>query len=231
MNKNKSKKEAGGTQSFALLVGLFVAALLLTNVVTVKYFSAGGGLILTAGALIYPFTFSLIDIITELYGPQKAARTVWVGLVTSIFMMVVVQIASWVPASAHSPVDQATFKLVFGFTPGIVIGSMAAYLVAQFTDIYLFDLIRRLTGSNHLWLRNSISTLTSQLIDTLLFGLIVWILWPWLGWESSIAPLPWPTWRQMMVSEYLFKVAFTLVNMPLVYLGVYSMKRWGGDGA
>ena len=204
----------------------FVAVLLLTNVITAKYFRLGGQCTLTAGALTYPLTFSLIDIISELYGPKKAQLAVWMGLVGSILMTVVVQIASCIPAYAQSPVDQATFQLVFGFTPGIVIGSMVAYLTAQFTDIYLFDWGRKRTQGRYLWLRNNGSTLISQLMDTLLFGLIAWMVWPLLAWHEAVAPLPWSTWYPIMANEYAFKVVFTVLNTPLVYLGVYAIRSW-----
>ena len=219
-NRHPSTAES----AFVLLISTFVAVLLLTNIITAKYFRLGSKFILTAGAITYPFTFSLIDIISELYGPAKARLTVWMGLLGSILMTATLQIASQIPTHALSLVDQATFQLVFGFTPGIVIGSMVAYLTAQLLDIYLFDRVRRLTQGRYLWLRNNSSTLISQLIDTLLFGLVAWVLWPLLGWNKAASPLPWSIWWQIVANEYAFKVVFTLLNTPLVYLGVYAVR-------
>ncbi len=212
---------------YVLLVSAFVGVLLITNVITAKYFRLGH-IVLTAGALTYPFTFSLLDIISELYDKKRAVLAIWMGLIVSIFMTAVIQLASFTPAYAYSPVSQEVFQLVFGFTPGIVVGSMVAYLTAQFTDIYLFDWGRKLTRGKHLWLRNNVSTLLGQLVDTLLFGLIAWIAWPLLGWSTSLTPLSWSAWYQLMVNEYTFKVVFTLLNTPLVYLGVYVIRRWIG---
>ena len=212
-------------QAYVLLVSSFVAVLLLTNVITAKYFTLGRSM-LTAGAITYPFTFSLLDIIAEIYGQKKAQLTVWMGFIASIFMTILLQIANCIPAYAQSPVDQKTFQRVFGFTPGIVFGSMVAYLIAQLIDIYLFELGRRWTQGKYLWLRNNVSTLTSQLIDTLVFGLIAWIVWPMFGISQGITPIAWATWYQIMLSEYTFKVGFTVLNTPLVYLGVAALKRW-----
>lgn len=223
----RAKCPSKATQGFVLLASIFIAVLLLTNVITVKYFSLGGQFTLTAGAITYPFTFSLVDIISEHYGPKKAQLAVWMGLVGSLLMTVVLQFASQLPACAQSPVDQTTFQLIFGFTPGIVLGSMVAYLAAQFTDIYLFDWTRKRTQNKHLWLRNNVSTLISQLIDTLLFGLIAWEVGPFFVWDDAVAPLPWSAWYQIMINEYVFKVIFTILNTPLVYWGVYSTKHWG----
>lgn len=210
---------------FLLLLCIFVAVLLLTNIIVTKHFNLGG-FVLTAGAITYPFTFSLLDIISELYGPKKAKLAVWMGLIGSLFMTAVLQLVMRLPSYAKAPVDHATFQLLFGFTPGIVLGSMVAYLTAQFIDIYLFDWARRLTKNKHLWFRNNISTLISQFIDTLLFGLVAWIVWPFFALNESVAPLPWSAWYQITINEYAFKVVFTILNTPLVYAGVYTIKYW-----
>ncbi len=207
------------------LASVFVAVLLLTNVITVKYFRLGRW-VLTAGALTYPFTFTVLDIISELYGPRRARWVVWAGFVASLFMTAVVYVVGRMPVHPQSPMSQEAFQCLFGFTPGIVIGSMVAYLAAQLLDVALFAWMHRLTRGKHLWLRNGASTLISQWLDTLLFGLIAWVLWPQLGLASGIAPLPWAAWTQVVLNEYGFKVIFTVLNTPLVYAGVHAIRRW-----
>lgn len=212
-------------RAYVLLVSTFLAILLITNLITTKYFVIGT-IPLTTGALTYPFTFLLSDIISELYGKRRAKLVVWLGLMVSIFMAVIIQIANVVPIYEGSPVEQHTFQLVFSLTPGVVLGSMVAYLVAQFTDIYLFNFCRRLTKDKHLWLRNNVSTLISQLLDTLVFGVIAWTVWSLLDPSNVSKPVAWSTWYKIIIAEYIFKVLFTLLNTPLVYLGVYATKRW-----
>lgn len=219
----KETHAAKAERIFLLLLCTFVAVLLLTNVIVTKHFRLGK-FVLTAGAITYPFTFSLLDIISELYGPQKAKLAVWMGLTGSLFMTAVLQLVMRLPSYAQAPVDHVTFQALFGFTPGIVLGSMIAYLTAQFIDIYLFDWARRLTQNKHLWFRNNISTLISQFVDTMLFGLVAWIVWPFFVPNEAVAPLPWSVWYQITINEYAFKVVFTVLNTPLVYAGVYSIK-------
>lgn len=185
-----------------------------------------GKFVLTAGAITYPFTFSLLDIISEIYGPQKAKLAVWMGLIGSLLMTIVLQLVMRLPSHAQASVDHVTFQALFGFTPGIVLGSMVAYLTAQFIDIYLFAWARRLTKNRHLWFRNNISTLVSQFFDTMLFGLVAWIVWPFFVPDKAVAPLSWTDWHQITLNEYAFKVVFTILNTPLVYGGVYAIKYW-----
>lgn len=207
------------------LLSIFVAVLLLTNVIVTKHFTLGP-FVLTAGAITYPFTFSLLDIIAEIYGPKRARLAVWMGLVGSLLMTMVLQLIIHQPSFEHDFVNDTAFRAIFGFTPGIVIGSMVAYLTAQFIDIHLFMWARNLTNSKHLWFRNNLSTLVSQFVDTLLFGLVAWILWPFFTWDSAVVPISWAAWWQITINEYAFKVVFTILNTPLVYGGVYIIKSY-----
>mgnify|MGYP001028698057 CR=1 FL=1 len=210
---------------YVILVGLFLGVLLLTNIITSKYITVGH-LTLTAGAITYPFTFSLLDIISELYGKSSAKMVIWMGLLASLFMTFITYLANVIPIYDYSPVPQAAFQLVFGFTPGIVLGSMVAYLIAQFIDVYLFELTRRITKGKYLWLRNNISTLVGQLFDTAIFAGIAWVIWPLIGLTQGIEPISCHTWYQITINEYMFKVIFTFFNIPLVYIGVYLVKRY-----
>lgn len=141
-------------------------------------------------------------------------------------MTVVLQLIMRLPSPAQTVVAPTTFQALFGFTPGIVLGSMVAYLTAQFIDIYLFAWARKLTKNKHLWFRNNISTLVSQFFDTMLFGLVAWVAWPFFISDEVVAPLSWSAWYYITLNEYAFKVIFTILNTPLVYGGVYIVKYW-----
>jgi uncharacterized integral membrane protein (TIGR00697 family) len=221
----RKQQPSQGERAYVLLASLFIGVLLLTNVITSKYITVFH-LTFTAGAITYPFTFSLLDIITEVYGKTRAKMVIWMGLVASLFMIFITYIANIIPVYEHSPISQKTFEAVFGFTPGIVLGSMTAYLISQFIDIYLFELSRRLTRGKHLWIRNNISTLVGQLIDTAIFGSVAWMLWPRIGFSQALEPITWGTWYRITLNEYGFKVIFTFFNIPLVYLGVYLVRRY-----
>ena len=106
------------------------------------------------------------DIISEIYGKDRANQVVTSGLVASLFMLLVVTCADIIPMAAWSPVDSDTFSKVFGLSGAAVFASMMAYLFAQYVDIRIFHFWKRLTNGKHLWLRNNASTVFSQFIDT-----------------------------------------------------------------
>src|SRR5690606_23073228 len=133
------------------------------NIIAAKYFTLAG-LTLSCGTLVYPISFLITDIVSEIYGMQRARLLVWIGLVISVLATGVVWISHQLPIPSHSPVDARSFGLVLGLMPGLVLGSMVAYLMAQLIDVHLFEHIRKLTNTKHLWMRNTFSTFVGQLL-------------------------------------------------------------------
>ena len=222
---NKNRPIGKPARAFMLLTVCFIVLLVMTNLISGKYFSVAG-LPFPSGAIIYPLTFLILDIITEIYGVKKSRFVVWLGFFASILMVLIVQISNMLPVHKDSPVSQAMFQSVFGFTPGIVLGSMVAYLTAQFVDIHLFGLFRKLTNDKHLWLRNNGSTIISQLVDTVLVGSIAFIIWPMFAPNEFVRAITWTLLYEITINEYVFKILFTLSNTPLMYAGKYMVKRY-----
>ena len=202
--------------TYTWLLALFWTSLLLTNIVAVKWFQFKT-LLFSVGIFTYPFTFAFTDIVAELYTKDHAKHAVWGGFVASVCMTGVVMLAGILPTYQGSPIHQQAFSQIFSFTPGIVLASMTAYLIAQFTDIHLFDALRSHTQGRHLWLRNNVATITSQLVDTLVFSVVAWVIWPLLDPSKGSMQVAFNDWFQLAVNEYGCKAAFALLDTPLVY--------------
>jgi queuosine precursor transporter len=223
---------------YLLLAGVFLGALVLTNLIAGKFFLLFGQE-LSCGIIAYPVTFLATDLISELYGRRRATLVVKVGFAVSIFVTAVVLIADRATVFEHSPVSQESFHAVFGWLPGIVFGSMCAYLVAQVIDVHTFEFWRRLTRGRHLWLRNNGSTVFSQLVDTVMVVTIALVLWPRYDGNAATQPLEASVWFSICVGQYLFKAAIALFDTPLFYLGAWWLRAWidrdpggaAGDGA
>ncbi len=209
---------------FIILTIGFVVMFLVTNIVTVKY-CAVACIAVTAGAFTYPFTFLLLDLITELYGKAYAQQAVWLGFGANILMLCCVQGVVWLPVHIHSPVNQKNFQQFFGFMPGLVLSSLVAYLLAQFLDIYLFHKVKRYTGKRLLWLRSHISTLLSQVVDTFVFGFFAWIFFPWLGLGGNAIQTS--IWWTITGYELFFKMIFMWISTPMLYGSVFLIKKIG----
>ena len=193
----------------------FAVLLIIANVVAVKPLALGDW-VLTAGIVAYPFTFLVTDTLSEVYGRRTATRVVWMGFALSVLMAALVYVAGVLPAADFWE-GQAAFDDTLGAVPRIVLGSMIAFLVSQNTDVFLFHAVGRRTGQRHLWLRNNASTMVSQAIDTLLFVSIAFA-----GTVST------GTLLNMIVTQYVVKLAIAAVDTPFVYLLIRIVRRSEG---
>tara|TARA_B100001175_G_scaffold10560_1_gene8323 strand:+ start:231 stop:929 length:699 start_codon:yes stop_codon:yes gene_type:complete len=208
---------------YLILSGIFIASLVSCNLIFQKFFEIEIWLPFvgnytfaqSVGLLPYPITFLVTDIISEIYGKDRANQVVTSGLVASIFMLIVVTLADIIPMASWSPVDSDTFHKVFGLSAAAVFASMMAYLFAQYVDIRIFHFWKRLTKGKHLWLRNNASTVFSQFIDTSAVLLLL-CFFGVLGWERF---------GVLLLNGFLFKVFFAAFDTPFVYIIVYYLRR------
>jgi len=192
---------------------LFITSLLLANILAAKIVVLGG-LILPAAIVLYPFTFLFTDVVAETEGKKSARRLVMMGFYMSLVMVLVLVVGKLLPAAPFWR-HQDAYNVILGSTPRIVLASMIAYLISQNHDVWAFHFWRDKTGGRHLWLRNNLSTMVSQLIDSVIFIGIAF---------GGLYPLQ--TVLIMMGSQYLVKVAIAVLDTPFCYLLV---RIYGND--
>ncbi|KAA3623251.1 MAG: VUT family protein [Flavobacterium sp.] len=204
---------------YLILGALFIASLVVSNLIFQKFFSFDFFGIytfeLSVGILPYPITFLITDIISEVYGKRKANQVVTAGIFASVFSMGIIYLSSAVPATEWSPVSDRLFDKVFGATVVAVFASMMAYLLAQYIDISIFHFWKRLTRGKHLWLRNNFSTFLSQFVDT--FTVLVLL--------CSFGKIEWHLFAGLLLSGFLFKVMVAATDTPFLYAAVYVLRR------
>jgi len=215
----------------------------------------GTGFVLTTGIITYPFTFWFTDIVSEIWGKKRADFMVFIGFGASMLMLAVVSIAKAMPPSEiwqlgpdYAPffhpstylkdatgvitgVDAMAAQAAFSFTfdaPGILLfSSMLAYLVAQLIDNRLYHFWKRVTKGKHLWLRNNGSTAFSQLIDTIIVNSIFLYFYFKMPFFTTNDAKPVSIF-QIIATVYLVKLILALLDTPLIYLGVFLIKRYLG---
>ena len=198
---------------FLVLAGLFVSSLVLANAMVFKFVDVPlpfvGLATISIGVLPYPITFLCTDLISELYGKKRADAIVLTGFVVSVYMLGLLQLGRVLPVShLQDEMIQEHYMAVFGQSGRAIVGSMAAYLVAQFIDVRLYHFWRRLTNGRHLWLRNNASTMLSQLLDTAVVVTILFAgVWTW----SQIGAV--------ILASYAYKLLVAAADTPLLYLG------------
>ena len=192
-----------------VLSGVFSASLAIAAVLSAKIISVAG-LFVPAGVFAYCVTFICTDMAGEVYGKKTANQVVLSGFIALLLVFLLIQVAlNWPPAPFWQNAE--AFKSILGMTPRIIIGSLAAYLISQYNDVWLFHLLKRLTKDKHLWIRNNASTAVSQFIDSFIFISIAFY---------GIMPI-WP----LIFGQWVIKLAIAALDTPIVYAGVWLFKK------
>lgn len=182
-------------------------------------------------ALAYALTYFASDCVTELYGKRSAQVMVNIGFLMNFVLLALVWSTIFAPAAQSSAVPPETFRRVLGASTSIVIGSLVAFLVSQNWDVIVFDRLREATDGAQLWLRNIGSTATSQIIDTILFVGIAFVIVPRVLGTGSL--LPTSVVVQLIIGQYLLKLLIAVLDTPFVYavVGFVRSKQPDVDAA
>jgi len=208
--------------TYLILSGLFVALLIVCNLIANKFVTVDLGFlgfnnpfILSAGVLPYPLTFLITDVLSEFYGKKRTNRVIITGLISSGVILGVLWLGSVFPSIEGSPVNDDQYNIIFKNSWRVIGASMVAYLAAQLVDVKLFHFWKNLTKGKHLWLRNNGSTIISQFVDTVLVVSVLFI-----GVKSFEE-------IQLMVFDgWLFKVLAALLDTPIFYFLVYIGRKF-----
>ncbi len=199
-----------------ILFGLFIAALVLGNILGTKItqiwiFN------FSVGIFAYPVTFLITDIIEEVHGKELTKKFVFCGMIALVFMLLITFISVKLPYAERSWVQDAEYGKIFGMSLRLMIASIIAFVISQFHDVWAFNFWKQKTHGKFLWLRNNLSTIVSQFIDTIIFMFIAfWNVSPKLNAHYVFFGLALP--------YYGIKVIVALLDTPFIYLGVWWLK-------
>ena len=190
-----------------VLIGtLLVAAVVITNVIGTKVMTFLG-FNFTAGVITYAAVFLGTDIIGEKWGKRVAYHFVLLGFLANLFLIIFVQLAIVSPSASFWAESQPAYEATLGSVWLIVAASMVAYLISQFHDVWAFDFWRKRTQGKLLWLRNILSTITSQFIDTIIFVTFAFAL------TLSIDQI-----FTIIVGQILIKWGLALIDLSLIHI-------------
>lgn len=192
------------TNNLIALNAVFIMSLLVANIVAGKIISIFG-LIVPSAVVAYGITFLCTDVINEIWGKAEAQRTVMLGLKIQLFSLVLIMLAIALPSAPFAKDFSQSFNIVLGQNARVVIASLTAYMISQWHDVLSFNFWKNKTKGKHKWVRNNLSTLGSQVIDTAIFITIAfWGMVPNILW--------------MIFSQYVIKAIIALIDTPFFYL-------------
>ena len=191
------------TFNLILLNNIFMIGLVMSNLFGGKIISVLGFTV--AGAIItYPLTFLSTDIIGEIWGKQEANDCVKIGIIVQLIFLALGYLSLAIPPQEASESLQQSLTVVLNQGLRMTLASLGAFSVSQFLDVFLFHKLKESCNGKKKWLRNNLSTMTSQLVDTLIFITIAFY--------GVVDNLP-----AMVLGQYVIKLLLALGDTPFFY--------------
>jgi hypothetical protein len=198
-----------------IVVALFVTVLVTANIIAVKLVRVGG-LILPAGVIVFPLSYILGDVLTEVYGYRVARAVIWLGFLCNALVVLFIWLGGLLPP-APGWEAQAAYQRILGYTPRLLVASFLGYLVGEFSNSFVLARMKILTRGRWLFTRTIGSTLVGQGLDSLVF--------------ISVAfggTVPGGVLAGIIVTQWLAKTAYEVVATPITYGVVGFLKRKEG---
>ncbi|EKE19231.1 MAG: hypothetical protein ACD_9C00075G0003 [uncultured bacterium] len=164
--------------------------------------------------LVIPVIFSINDIVSEVYGKERARSIVRSGIIVVALILLFSLLATNLPPSTRFEMREAAYDQIFGLSARIAAASLTAFTIAEFLDVFLFAKIRQLFGKKRLWLRNNVSNIISQFVDTTVFMALAF-------YEPGNIGFVW----SLILPYWLLKCFMSVIETPFVYLGVAWLKK------
>lgn len=189
--------------NFAALTAVFASALVISNILASKVLQVGP-LEVPAAVIAYPITFLMTDVIGEIWGKRHAQKVVFIGILCQVVSLILIFLAVYLPPAAYMEAYNEEYKAVLGSTARIVFASLVSFIASQTCDVYVFHTIKE-QMKTHKWVRNNVSTLCSQIIDSAIF---VTIAFAGQGYDLLL----------MIGSQILVKWVLAVIDTPVFYI-------------
>ena len=198
---------------FIVLAAFFVTALVVSNIIAVKLVQVSGR-VFPAGLVIFPLSYLLGDILTEVYGFRSARAVIWLGFACNLLALAAIQIAIALPAAPFYEQEQA-YEDVLGTTWRIFVASLTAYLIGELANAYVLARMKSATRGRFLWSRTIGSTIVGEGLDSAIF---ISIAFAGTG-AGLLNPI---------LTTWAIKVGYETIATPLTYAIVNYLKRAEG---
>ena len=200
---------------FLVIVALFITCLISANIIAVKLIDLSG-FILPAAIFVFPLSYIIGDVLTEVYGYRRAKKVIWLGFLCNLVAVCAIWIGQILPSASFWD-GQAAYERILGYAPRLLIASFLAYLVGEFANAFVLAKMKIATKGRWLWLRTIGSTLIGQGLDSMVFISIAF---------AGIIPAK--ALFTAVVTQWLAKSVYEAAVTPLTYVVVNFLKRKEG---
>ena len=200
---------------FISCAALFVTCLLTANTMATKLIMVGG-VVLTAGVVIFPVSYVVGDVLTEVWGYDAARRVICLGFACNALLVTALWVGGELPAAPFWK-GQEAYETIFGQTPRVLVASFVAYLIGEFANAFVLAKLKIATSGRWLWVRTIGSTVIGQALDSVVFVT--------LAFAGVVAA---GTLLHVVVAQWIVKVLYEAAATPLTYAAVGWLKAREG---
>lgn len=211
LKEEKHKKELY-SEIFLFISILFITCILVSNILASKIITMFG-ISMSGGVLVFPITYIIGDVLTEIYGYKKSKKIIIYGFICNLIMVILFFIAMKLPYPEYY-LNQDAFVAVLSSTPRLLLASFIGYLVGGLTNSYIMDYIKNNSKIKYLWFRTITSTIIGEFLDTTIFLTI--------GFVGTIKT---NDLIFMIVCQSAAKTIYEIVLTPLTYKTIAYIKK------
>jgi queuosine precursor transporter len=196
---------------FITCAAVFVTCLLAANTISAKLIVVAG-IVLPAGIVVFPISYVVSDVLTEVWGYAAARRVIWLGFACNVLMVVAIWLGGELPAAPFGA-SQFAYDEVLGQTPRILVASFVAYLFGEFANAFVLAKLKIATQGRWLWMRTIGSTIVGQALDSVVFVTL-----------AFAGTMPGLVLAGVVAGQWIAKVLYEAAGTPVVYLVVAWLK-------
>lgn len=209
---------------FVIVVALFVTVLITSNIIAVKLihittlpfqFLGDSLVFMPAGIIVFPVSYIIGDVLTEVYGFRRARGVIWLGFACNLLVALLLWVGGILPPEVFWQ-GQGAYNAILGQFPWILLGSFSAYLVGEFSNSAILSFLKFSTRGRFLWVRTISSTIIGQGFDSFVFIFIAF----GVGGDLTAEQL-----LRTALFQWWAKIAYEVLATPLTYAVVAYLKR------
>ena len=197
---------------YEMLAGLFVMTLIVSNIASIKVVAIGP-LVFDAGTILFPLSYIVGDIVTEVYGYRKMRSLLYVGVVSLILTMTTFWVVQILPASPDWS-NQVAYESILGVVWRIVLASVTALFLGEIMNAYVMARMKVRSKGKNLWVRMISSSVVGSAIDTVVFSTV-----------AFLGTMPFDALAQLMITVFLIKITTEVIVSPLTIKIINIVKR------
>ncbi len=197
---------------YEMLAGLFVMTLIVSNIASIKVVAIGP-LVFDAGTILFPLSYIVGDIVTEVYGYRKMRSLLYVGVVSLILTMTTFWVVQILPAGPDWP-NQVAYESILGVVWRIVLASVTALFLGEIMNAYVMARMKVRSKGKNLWVRMISSSVVGSAIDTVVFSTV-----------AFLGTMPFDALAQLMITVFLIKITTEVIVSPLTIKIINIVKR------